>query len=225
MWLFLWIVFVLAIVAAFLWSYHVLYEQKRAWRVFAGKYNLQFHKGQFFTPPSATGYIKNRRVNLYAQQKRDDQTRTQSTHSVVEVFLNAIPDTVAVVATSGFMDFMTMVDLPAPFIVEDQAWPADIMARTFDDERPDLWFLANPKRVAAIAMLRKLPFDIGFVCDREQAFVVVRTSHPLTDPKRINQIMGKLFEAAALLEDQSATTANPNDARESVSSEIAESNP
>ena len=74
------------------------------------------------------------------------------------------------------------------------------MARTFDEERPDLWFEENAKRVEAIAELAKLPFDVGFVCDADRAFVVVRTSHPLTDPKRINQIMGKLFQAAELLE-------------------------
>jgi hypothetical protein len=200
MWLFLWIIFVIAIIVAFVWSYHILFEQKRAWRAFAEKYNLDFAPGGFWDAPEASGFIKGRRVNLYSQPKQDIQTRTASTQNIIEVFLNTSPDTVAVVASSGFMDFLQSIDLPAPFIVEDTQWPAQILARTFDDERPDLWFLENSKRIEAIQLLSKLPFDIGFVCDRDRAFVVVRTSHPLTEPKRINQIIGKLFQAAELLE-------------------------
>ena len=204
MWLFLWIFFAFAIIGGFCWSYHVLYEQKRAWNVFAKKYNLEFAKGTFFEPPSAAGQIKGRQVNLYTQQKINDQTRTSSNQTVVEVFLNDLPGTTAVVTSAGFMDFMESVGLPAPFIVEDPKWPANILARTFEDERPDLWFLENSKRVEAIQTLSKMPFDIGFVTDADRAFVVVRTSLPLTDPKRINQILGQLFKAAELLETTSA---------------------
>lgn len=204
MWLFLWIVFVLAVIVAFIWSYHVLFEQKRAWKVFADKYGMNYITGGFFESPAMGGYIKGRRVNIYAQRKIDGQTGASSNQSVVEVFLNDIPDIIAIVTSPGFMDFQQMIDLPDPFNVEHPSWPAHVLARTTEDDVPEEWFENNPARVEAISQLTKLPFDTGFIANVEQAFVVVRTSHPLTEPKRINQIIGKLFEIAAMLEGASA---------------------
>jgi hypothetical protein len=202
MWLFLWILFVLAIFVAIAWSYHVIFEQKRAWGSFAKKYNLEFAKGTFFQPPSASGLIKGRQVNLYSQQRVNPENATQTTTSVLEVFLNKQPTIYAAVGSPGFIDFMTALDLPAPFLVDHPQWPNGFMSRTLDDEPASTWFLANPKRIEAMAELSKIPFDVAFVMNDSNSFVVARTSHPLSDPKRINQIMGKLFAVVGMIEEE-----------------------
>lgn len=200
MWLFLWILFVLAVVGAFVWSYYAVYEQKRAWAAFAKKYNLEYMKGAMFKPSAVTGRLKDHRINVYAQENVNEQTGTRTTYSVVEVFLKNVPETYAVVTSKGFVDFLTQLNWPAPFIVEHKSWPASALARTFDNERPDEWFEAQKNRMIAMKTLLELPFDTAFVADGEQAFLAVRTAHPLSDPRRINQILGKLFEVSALLE-------------------------
>lgn len=203
MWLFLWILFVLAIVGIFAWSFHVIFEQKRAWKAFADKYGLDFIKGALLQPPAITGYIKGRLVNLYVQQNMPaDHGRKSST--ILEVFLTKTPDTVAMVASQGFVDFMTTVDLPEPFQVDDPDWPAGALSRTFEGVNPAIWFRAHKDRTRAVGKLMAMPYDKALVMDGEQAFLAMRMADPLADPRIINKFVSGLFEIARMLESDAA---------------------
>lgn len=217
MWLFLWIVFVLVVVAAFIWSYHVIYEQKRSWRAFAKKYNLDYAQGTFFSPPVVAGLLKGRRVNIYSQQSMDNNQASKITYSVIEIFFREPPDVFAFVTSQGFVDFMGQVDLPVPFFVQDPKWPANVLSRTLEGEDPAQWFTDEQKRIDGINSMIKLPFDTAFVADGDQAFIAVRTSDALLAPKKINHIVGKMFDILAQIEDgQSPQTAKPKDDKETV---------
>jgi len=204
MWLFLWVVFVLTAAGFFLWSYHATYEQKRAWKKFAEKYNLQYVGGKMMDSPSMTGEIKGRNVNFYPQMTETPQGQKIS-QNVVEVFLNDIPDLLCVVASTGFSDFVSLLELPEPFTIEDEKWPKTLLARTFEDEAPELWFRENTARIDAIQKLSKLPFDMAFLSDGEQSFVAIRTQNSLSNPAQLNKVIGVLFEAVKNLESQTET--------------------
>jgi hypothetical protein len=60
--------------------------------------------------------------------------------------------------------------------------------------------LNNDDRVSAISDLSKLPFAVAFVCDGDQGFLAIRTPSTFGNPKRINQVVGKLFDIAKKLE-------------------------
>lgn len=204
MWLFLWVVFVLTAIGFFLWSYHATYEQKRTWKKFAQKYGLQYVAGPMMQPPSMSGDIKGRLVNFYTQMVDTPQGQKMS-KNVIEVFLNDVPDLLCVVASPAFSDFVSLLDLPEPFSVDDGRWPKGILARTFEDEAPEIWFLENKDRLNAIQKLSKLPFETAFLSDGEQSFIAVRTTNPLSNPAQLNKVIGVLFDVVKLLELPSET--------------------
>lgn len=201
MWLFLWVVFVLTAAGFFLWSYHATYEQKKTWKAFANKFQLQYVAGALMQPPAMAGEIKGRQVNFYTQNIENNLGQKMS-QNVVEVFLNDIPDILCVVASSGFADFVSVLDLPEPFSVDDKAWPKNLMSRTLEDEAPEIWFKENHDRINAINKISKLPFDFTFLVDGEQAFVAVRTANPLSNSTQLNKVIGLLFDIVKLLESQ-----------------------
>ncbi len=213
MWLFLWLVFVLAMAGFFVWSYHATYEQKRAWKTYAAKFNLNYVPNKLMQPPTMSGDIKGRLVNFYPQIVENAQGQ-RSTQTVVEVFLNNVPDTLCVVASHGFGDFVQVLDLPEPFDVNHPKWPKNALARTFDNENPVAWFLNNEDRVNAISDLSKLPFAVAFLCDGDQAFLAIRTPNTLGNPKRINQVVGKLFDIATKLESADVVVETPQEEQE-----------
>lgn len=199
MWFFLWILFVLAMVGFFLWSYHATYEQKKAWKAFSSKFNLQYIPGKMMQSPAVSGQLKDRLINIYSQIGDSTQGQAKS-QTVIEVFLNDLPDVFCAVTSQNFIDFMTTLDLPEPFVVDSDNWPKQSMARTFEDETPSDWFLEKQYRIDAIKELFKLPFDVAFVSGGDQSFVAIRTPNPLNSPKKINQVIGKLFKIAKDLE-------------------------
>ena len=201
MFLFLWVVFVLVAIGFFLWSTHALFEQKRGWKAYSKKLNLNYVAGSMMQSPSMTGEIKGRLLNFYPQITENAQGQ-RSTQNVVEIFLNSIPDTLCVVASPGFSDFVAALDLPEPFMVEDEAWPKHALARSFEDEMPASWFLQNNNRIKAIESLIKLPFDTAFIADGEQAFIAIRTPNPISEPKKINQLVGKMTQISEMLESE-----------------------
>lgn len=199
MWLFLWILFVLALIGFFVWSYHTTYEQKRSWRTFSERYNLQYVSEKMMAPPSVSGQLKNRPINLYAQQVEDAQGN-RSMQTVLEVFLNDFPNLVMVVTSPQFSDFIAALGFSESFSVDDGSWPKEGLARTIENEFPEKWFLAHKDRVSAIDKLFKLPVSVAFLCNAQQAFIAVRTTNPLSDSKKLHQIIKKLYEIADLLE-------------------------
>jgi hypothetical protein len=200
MWLFLWVLFVLTAIGYFLWSYHATYEQKRTWKAFAQKYNLNYIPGRMMESPAMNGVIKWYDVNFYPQLVDTPQGQKMN-KNVIEVFLNDRPDLISVVATSGLSDFVTLLNMPEPFSVQHDEWPKNILARTFEDEAPELWFAKDEKRIKALQKLAKLPFDWAFMCDLQQSFVAIRTSNPLSESAKLNKLMGLLFEVVKDLED------------------------
>jgi len=205
MWLFLWVVFVLAAIGFFLWSYHAIYEQKRAWKAFSEKYNLQYFGGKMMDSPSMTGQIKGYDFNFYPQIVENVQGQRQ-TQNIVEIFLNTVPDMISVVATPGFSDFVTVLDLPEPFHVDDPEWPTYVLSRTFPNEDPVSWFMNEKQRLAALQKLTKLPFDWAFFSDAERAFIALRTPNSLADPAKLNKLVGVLMDVTKMLEKYPVVT-------------------
>lgn len=213
MWLFLWVVFVLAAAGFFLWSYHATYEQKKAWKAFAAKYNLRYEGGRMMDSPAMTGQIKGRELNFYPQMVDTPQGQ-KVTQNVIEIFLNKIPSTVCVVAKSGLSDFVMSLDFPEPFHVDNDNWPKGLLARTLDERAPELWFMQDSEKIKAIETLNKTPFDFAFLADTDQAFIALRTASPLSNPKQLSKVMAILFDAAAKLENDNQapeTIENPNE--------------
>ena len=205
MWAFLFFLFVCAVIFAVIWSYHTANLQKRAWAAFAARYQMNFIPAQGLQPPALNGQIKDRSVNIYAQPVISPEGR-QSLYSVVEVFLNNVPDELFVVSSTGFADFQNDIDLPQPFAIDNVDWPRDVMARTLEDEDPVAWFQSDKEYIRTLRQFMEMPFDTALVCDRNQAFLVVRTPDPLTDPNKINRIIGKLFDYAAVYDKRKPNT-------------------
>lgn len=230
MWVFLWIIIVLAVIIGVIWSYRIVFEQQRAWAVFAKKYGMTCKKMGLFKAPDVAGQIKDKRVNIYSLTQINPETGVQQISTMIEVFLNNDPGVYGAVSSTGFLDYMNTVQLPMPFMVEHPQWPQNILARTFENEQISAWFSEKEERILAIKELNALPFDTIFVANDNNSFVGIRTTHPLDDPKRINQIVGKLFKIAEGLDSTSPSNtqeqiANPNGDKESVSSSSEDSNP
>jgi len=201
MWLFLWVVFVLVAVGFFLWSYHAIYEQKRGWKKFADKYGMQFFGGATMQSPSMSGLIGDYQFNFYPQISENAQGQ-KATKNVIEAFLNDIPDTLCVVASQGFADFVTVLDLPEPFQIENENWPKNILARTFEDQAPEIWFNASPSRIPTIKKMTKMPFDNAFVADGNQAFIAIRTNNSLKKSEQLEKITKAMALLCKALEDE-----------------------
>jgi hypothetical protein len=225
MWLFLWIVFVLVALGFFLWSYHATYEQKRAWKAFAFKNNLEYFGGKFMDTPAMRGIIKGHEMNFYPQIVENAQGQ-RSVKNVIEIFLNNQPDFLGVVASPGFVDFVSLLNLAEPFQVNHPDWPKNILARTITDEAPELWFMGNVNRIKAIQKLEKLPFDMAFLSDGEQAFVAIRTANPFSSDSQLEKLIGVLLSVVtAFQEPDVSITANPNDDNVTEDPDNSASNP
>ena len=200
MWLFLWIVFVLAALGFFLWSYHATYEQKRAWKAFAYKNNLEYFGGKFMDTPSMRGVIQGHEMNFYPQIVENAQGK-RSIKNVIEIFLNNQPDFLGVIASPGFIDFVSILNLPTPFSVNHSTWPKTVLARTFDKETPESWFITNEKRIQAIDKLNKLPFDFALLSDGERSFLAIRTANPFSRDNQLEKLVGLMRSLVAAFQE------------------------
>jgi len=152
-----------------------------------------------------TGQIKGYDFNFYPQIVENVQGQRQ-TQNIVEIFLNTVPDMISVVATPGFSDFVTVLDLPEPFHVDDPEWPTYVLSRTFPNEDPVSWFMNEKQRLAALQKLTKLPFDWAFFSDAERAFIALRTPNSLADPAKLNKLVGVLMDVTKMLEKYPVVT-------------------
>lgn len=229
MWLFLWIIFALAVVGILGWSSNILLAQRQAWTAFANKYKLSITKDNpksLLSPITLQGTINNRPINIYAAVEQTDRERTQRIYSHIEIYLFDPPPTPFLFSKKKLPDIMGAVQLPQNFTMTDAAWPQLTVAQTENSETLRVWMNKHTTRLQAFANFMNSVDDESealFIHDgTSPAFILFRTEDPLRTPQKLNALVQKLFGFAKDLDSpDTGTAANPNAPMETTPPEIS----
>ena len=153
-WLLFWFVLSFIIIGASVWSWMILFQQKKAWDAFAKKHGLSYTPGRLLGPASLEGYIEDYKISFFIGEKQAPDVRNRRYMTIVEM---TFPEGLVgggVAGTSEMLPFMQTLSQLKPFsMTSDEHW--DKSHRVFARDQEVVRGFLTPRRVKHLnALLR-----------------------------------------------------------------------
>lgn len=181
------------------WSLFVLFQQKKAWKLFAEKNKMQYDGGKMTLPPSMTGYFSGYRVYMYTDTVQTQDMRGQRYVCVIEVELGQGMFVSTAIATKEMAPFILSLDaLRQEVKPQSRNWDDSYIIRTrnaslikrylTEDRLKSLHSLFGMKSSSAI-----------FFFDDIEAVFRIQTSDPMRDADKIKRILTRITKQLEIL--------------------------
>lgn len=199
MWIFLWIVISSIILGIFGWSQWILIQQKRAWKILANKYKLEYKPRKFTESAVVTGKFQGYRLNLFSDAYRTGDARGERYVTVIEIEICKGMPTGAAMGTESVREFVDQLSFRQSFVPEHEKWRDEYILRTRDVQLT-VDYLTRPRLDALTSLFAMKNATILFFFDEMDSILHIETLDPLRDPARLERIIMRLIQTARVLD-------------------------
>ena len=198
MWLMIWIVFSVLMLGFVAWTMLVLLQQKKAWKTFALKNDLNYNSDSMTASPSVQGRYQKRGFALYSDVQKTTDIRGQRYVSVVEIQLGDGMPTGGVVATSGLKVFTDQLIFDETIDVSVEGWDDSYIVRARDKANLKA-YLTEPRAKFLSKIFKMKNATVLFFFDELESILRIETTDPLRDAERLQKIMDQIMAGVKIL--------------------------
>lgn len=191
-WFLLWLVLAFILLGSTAWSTIILFQQKKAWKAYAGKKGLTFTHGTTFGPCEMEGIVDGYTLSFFTavQQKSDSRKNRQVTVFQVDCnkpFVDGLG-----CGTKEMNTFLQSLEALSPHDVKSSKWNKAYMIRSRNKKAVDA-FLTD-ERTAILSSILSMPnADVIILLNNEIGTFRFETSNPLTEVEKIDSLINKLI--------------------------------
>ncbi len=192
-WIFVYILFVIFVLTLFFWSTFILLQQKKVWEKFAKKHDLVFRKAGFFESGAVEGNYKKHRIGLFSEGRRDEATRGMIKYrTVIEVVFDFGMPAFGALGNENSLHIIDALNFGTPHHPDYKGWNKRHLITC--SNRKFIVDYLTPKRMDKLNGFFNMKNVIAMmIFDKEDAFLRVEMGDPMTDPKKIEQLLDKLI--------------------------------
>lgn len=193
MWLFLWFILSVIILGITAWSAFILFQQKRAWKEYAGKNGLIFTSGKLLEPCSMEGVINNfYKLSFFTATQMQEDSRKNRQVTVMQITAEKPFNLGLACGTKEVHLFIQSFDNTKPYPIENEKWDKDHLMRVVDQK--DAKTYLTEERLSILNNILKMPNSNNLILMNENEGVFrFETSNPLTDVQKIDGVVKKLI--------------------------------
>lgn len=181
------------------WSLRVLFQQKKAWKVFAEKNKMQYDGGRLTSPPSMTGMFSGYRVFMYTDTEQTFDMRGQRYVCVIEIELGMGMFVSTAIATKEMTSFvLSLTTLSQEFKPQSSNWDDSYIIRTRNASIMKR-YLTEDRLKALHSLFGMKSSSAIFFFDDVEAVFRVQTTDPLRDPEKIKRILTRIVSQIEIL--------------------------
>lgn len=192
-WWFLWFILSSILLGTTIWSFTILFKQKRAWAAYAKSKGLVFTKGTLSGPCAMEGSIDGFNVSFFTAIQEQEDSRKNRQLTVIQLVLGKPFIDFLAAGTSEMLPFLNSMEIVSPHSLENDKWNSKanhIYSR--NKEAVNLYLTDN--RIAILNNILKLSnSDNLILLDDEKGVFRFETSNPLTDDVKIDKLVTKLM--------------------------------
>lgn len=193
LWLFIYILFVVLVVAFFFWSAITVLRQKKTWSEFAKKHDLIYRKpARIMDSASVEGVYHDYRINLLCEAYVDQHGRGMQTQvTVLEVLFNQGMPCAGAIGNVHAAPTVEYLRYGTPYVPKMEGWNKNHLITAVDHE-----FLAeylNNARLEKINKFLNMPnATTMFVFDGNDSFLRVEIKDPMMELEKLERLVNKL---------------------------------
>ena len=195
---FIWLFVAIAIASFCWWSVRLQMIQKKAWKAFSSKYELEFEENKFFEAPRMEGYFGDYYIKAYEGAETDFGGRQRSALFLELDLRHGLPITLLIMRRAEQAIFKQF-DLPNRLKLEAGSWDKTNLVGT-DNVELALTYLYEERLEALQKILSMSEMKPVFIATAERSYFILQHEKPITDPRMLNKIFKVLSDAAAEME-------------------------
>jgi len=188
------------VVAFYIWSLRILYQQKHAWSVFAKKKGYEYTRGGLTDPPFISGEVDDISLSFYTGQKPTDDVRGQRYITVLEFQMDTKMPTGAVVSTEDFRDIMAELSFNQPLKIKSDLWKKKKVIMRARNASLLEDYLTEERQKALFKIMSMEGFSVLFIFDEVEAVLRIETADPLIKPSQIDKYAKQMVHVLKILD-------------------------
>ncbi len=195
----IWIAVTLFLVTFWLWSILVLYKQKQAWKAFAKSKDLRYRSNSMFDSPEISGVLKDYKVYVFTAEHDAADGRYARRLTSIEITLKSSLPAALAVASGGMVQIVEELNFRAEYRPEAHGWDNSYIVRSRSEALIKDYL--TDRRVQSLVNVMKIKnswFILFF--SSGQGLLRLDLPDPLNDPKKLNDCLNKLIDAAQVME-------------------------
>jgi hypothetical protein len=193
MWILVWLLLSLTVLGIAVWSFMILFKQKKAWAAYAKRNGLNYEAGKLFGPPVVTGDRDGMYYSFFTGAQNSKDSRGQRLVTVLEFDMKHGMPTGAVMGTkdtSPFIDQLRLKDEFKPNF-DTNIWDPSYILRTRDTYKlAGLFTAERAKAIHNIFSFKRAAALLFF--DEIDCIARIEVSDPLNDVERFEKIIQRI---------------------------------
>ena len=191
-WFLVWFLLSAILLGATLWSTVILVQQKQAWRAYAKRKDLRFTPNKFFEPGELEGVLDGYNISFFTAMQEKEDARKNRQVTVMQIatnkkFVNGIG-----AGTFEMRPFLKLLEALSPHEIKSASWNKDHDLRSRNKKSVTAYL--TEERVKIISSILTMPnTNVLILMDQNEAVFRFETNNPLTDEKKIDAIVSKLY--------------------------------
>lgn len=198
-WIALWLVLSLLLLAFLGWSLLIVFRQKRVWKAFAEKNKLRFKPSVLLQSPEMEGAIDGFKVSVFTSEHVTQDLRSTRKMTAIEVTLHSVFPIDGGCASGRMVDIFKTLAFKAEIQPEHEGWNKSYIAAGTHKRVLEVYF--TPERLSVITRLMKIKnLWMIYLFKDGKTLLRIDTANPLISPEQLEKLVKILIVTAQALE-------------------------
>lgn len=195
----LWVFVAFFIFGIFFWSASILFQQKRAWALFAKRAGLQYLKGALFKSAVVRGGYQGFPLTIFSEEQGSTDKRNRRFRTIIQFELPVgMPVEGIVTSPEGHAFANGLLDLTETVIPDVPGWDTSILIKTKSAETLKTYL--TPERYKSLQTLQTIKsLNCIFIFDLSASFLRFESADPFSDADKLDRLCAKIAEHAKVL--------------------------
>jgi len=188
----LWFMLSAFVLAVYGWSFRILLQQKKAWKAFAIKHDLEYTGGRMTEPPHVTGRYKNHRIFIYTAAQTTSDVRGQRYITVIELELGQGLPVPGAISTKHMNHFIQNLKFRKEFSPNSDYWNSSYILRTENASMLNK-YLTEERLKTLDRIFRMNNVSALFFFDEIEAVLRIETPDPVKSAVKAEKILDRIL--------------------------------
>jgi hypothetical protein len=197
-WFLIWVFLAVFISGIFLWSLQILIRQKKTWGDFGRKHKLNVRTPALMKSPVVSGEFRGFLIQLYSEEQPTEDQRSKRFRTILQIEMPAMPVEGIVASQKNHAFANGLLDLTETYVPEFPGWESSILVKTSNTEILKS-YLTDERLRAMQALMTIKTVSALYIFDRTTGFLRFETPDPLYDAQKLERLLSKITDQAALL--------------------------
>lgn len=198
-WIMIWVFLSVFILGTSLWSYQILFRQKKVWAQFAKRHNMEYIAGPLLKNPTVRGVFRDYYISLFSQEQIADEGRSKALRTIIQFDMRPGMPVEGIIASPGLRNFALSLGLPEDVVPDFPGWNKGILIRTQSKELLTP-YLTQERLQTLHAMMGIKNSNLVFIFNEGESLIRFEFADPLDEIGRMERLIGKIIDASKILD-------------------------